>query len=74
MPERLEACFYIQEPPEFEFCDGLFHIKQRIGGYTFDRVMSPHVFLQTLRRANQALTRYHEGATVIDFKAASDGH
>jgi hypothetical protein len=50
MPVELDACFYVDEPPDLEYRNGLFHITQQVGSYRFTRVMRPHTFLQTVRK------------------------
>jgi hypothetical protein len=50
----IEACYFIEEAPEFDYRKGLFHVRQRIGDRTFERVMSPHVFMVALRRAAES--------------------
>lgn len=71
MPLRLEACFYVDEAPEFEHRDGLFHITQTIGGYRFERVMRPHVFMQLINKAIECAREHHAGAAkIIDFPEA----
>ena len=67
--QRLDACFFVDEPPEIEFRDGLFRIVQTIGRYRFERVMSPHVFSKAVWRGEQALALFRNGAEVIELKA-----
>lgn len=67
-PVTLEAVFYVREAPEFEFKDGLVHICQTIGGYRFERVMSPHIFRLTVRRAQKLADAISRGAEIVEFK------
>ena len=69
MPHTIEACFFVEQPPEFDYRDGLFHIVQTVGNYRFERVMAPHVFMRTLRRAAEC-ARKHKfgGADIIPFR------
>lgn len=68
MSAALDACFYIEEPPEIEYRRGLFHVTQIIGGHRVERVMHPYVFMVGLRRAAEA-ARKHKfgGAKIIPF-------
>jgi hypothetical protein len=70
MPHQLEAVFYVREAPEFEFHDGMFHVRQTIGGYRFERVMPPRVFLQSIARAVEVAKQYRRG-NVVQLHAAS---
>jgi hypothetical protein len=74
MPFRsLEACFYVQEPPEIEYRDGMFHLTTVVGEYRFERVMRPHVFMLALRRAAEAARKHRMGgAVVIPFEREDD--
>jgi hypothetical protein len=64
----VEACFFIEQPPEFEYRNGLFHVTQTVGGYRFERVMRPHIFMLALRRAAEcAKAHKFGGAEIIDF-------
>jgi hypothetical protein len=69
MPLRsLEACFFIEEPPEFDYRDGLFHVRQTVGDMVFERVMRPHVFILSLKRAADAAGQHFRGgAEIIDL-------
>jgi hypothetical protein len=68
-----DACYYVTDPPEFDYIDGLFHIRQRLDGRIVERVMRPHVFLLALRRAAE-VARAHRmgGAVVIPFAREDD--
>lgn len=76
-PEQWEATFFVEEPPEFEYRDGLFRITQVVGSIRVERVMSPHVYMRAVRRAVEC-ARQHKfgGAEVIEFPKQSDvaGH
>lgn len=65
----VEACYFIEEPPEFDYRKGMFHVRQRIGDKTFERVMAPHVFMVALRRAAE-IARKHKfgGADILPFE------
>lgn len=67
---QTDACFYVKEPPTYEFIDGMFHAHQAIGDYRFERVMSPHVFRRLVRAANEALALYEQGSNIIEIKRA----
>jgi hypothetical protein len=67
MPEKLDAVFFCEEPPEIEYRSGNFHVVQTIGQYRFERVIPPHTFLKALRRANAAVRAWQGGAEVISF-------
>lgn len=69
---NLDAVMLVNEPPEFTYSGGLFHIKQRYSETcVIERVMRPSVFLLALRRAAEA-ARQHKfgGAQIIDFPAS----
>jgi hypothetical protein len=73
-PRDFEAVSYIVEPPEFEYRDGHFHIRQRFSeSCVIERVMAPHVFMLSLRRAAEA-AREHRlgGAVIIPFERPED--
>jgi hypothetical protein len=72
MSESLDACFFVDEPPEIEFRDGMFRITQRVGNYSFERAMSPHVFAKTVWRGEQALALFRSGAKVVQLKGKVD--
>lgn len=60
--------YFIEEPPEFDYRKGLFHVRQRIGNKTFERVMSPYVFMLALRRAAECASKHKfGGAEIINF-------
>jgi hypothetical protein len=69
MPLSLEAVFYVEDPPEIEFRDGLFHLATTIGGMRFERVMLPHVFAKSIWRGEQALRLFRSGANVVELRA-----
>ena len=76
-----DACFYIEEPPEFDYRNGLFHIVQtyKQGAMRIERVMRPHTFLRGLRRAAECAKKHKfGGAEIIDFpvkdEAVNNGH
>lgn len=77
MPDTIEACFFVEEPPEFEYRNGMFHIVQVVGDYRFERAMAPSVFMLALRRAAEC-AREHKfgGADILDFaeKKAARSH
>jgi hypothetical protein len=68
---NLEAIFYIDQPPTFEFRNGLFHICQTVGNYRFERVMPPHVFMATVKAAVEAARLYRRADNVVPLHAAS---
>ena len=65
----------VEDAPEIEYRNGLFHIIQRIGEHRLERVMRPHIFLLGLRRATMA-ARQHRfgGAEIIPFPKARPSH
>lgn len=72
MPDRIEACFFVEGPPEFEYRDGMFHITHRIGNYSFERCMQPSVFMQALRAAAECARKHKFGTgEVIHAEFAS---
>src|SRR5689334_515490 len=73
MPFSLAACFFVEEPPEITYEHGLFHVRQTIGGYCFERVMQPRVFFQSIARAVEA-SRQHRMGNVFPLVAAKDDH
>lgn len=58
------VCYFTSEPPTFEFRGGMFFITHQIGGEMVERAMSPHVFMRTVRRANEALKAYQSAEVV----------
>ena len=64
-----EASYFVDEPPEIVLRDGLFHIRQNIGGECFERVMLPSTFARAVWRAEQALALFRNGANVVELKA-----
>lgn len=68
------ACFFVDEPPEIEFRDGLFHVIYAAGEKTIERVMLPSVFARTIWRGEQALATFRKGAEVVEIRAAIGGH
>jgi hypothetical protein len=65
---NLDARIFITEPPEIEFKDGMFHLRQKISDHcVIERVMSPHVFSKSVRAGQRALALWRGGATVIEF-------
>jgi hypothetical protein len=73
MLPKLDASFFVDEPPEIDYRHGLFHITQTIGDYRFERVMRAHVFLLTLRRAAEAARKHRlGGAVVIPFERSDE--
>jgi hypothetical protein len=67
MPVSLDACFFVEEPPEIELRDGLFYLTTVIGNYRFERVMRPHTFARALWRGEQALSAFRSGSNVVQF-------
>ena len=73
MLNKLDACFFVDQPPDNEYVDGLFHIVQQIGEYRFERVMRPTVFLLSLRRSAEAARKHRlGGAAIIPFERPDD--
>jgi hypothetical protein len=69
MVRNLEATFFVDEPPEIEFRDGLFRVVTEVGGERFERVMQPSTFARSVWRAEQALALFRNGANVVELKA-----
>jgi hypothetical protein len=76
-----DVCYFISDPPEFEYRGGMFHVTQRFGdNLSIERVMSPHLFMLALKRAAECAKKHRfGGAEIIDFpankdEAASAGH
>ena len=67
---------FVEETPEFEYRNGLFHVVRRLGEERIERVMSPHVFMRALRKAAECAREHRfAGATILPFpKKASGGH
>jgi hypothetical protein len=64
---NLDAVMFVDEPPEFEYRDGMFFIRQRISETCIiERVMRPSIFMQSIARA-AAVAREHRlgGAEII---------
>ena len=61
MLRELDARFFVDEPPEIEYRDNLFHITQTIGKYRFERVMRPEVYFESIAKAVE-IGREHCGA------------
>lgn len=59
------AAVLVEEPPEFEFKDGLFWVCDCQGR----RVMLPAVFFRSFHGAARALQAYHtrSGAEIVEF-------
>lgn len=63
----LDASFFVEEPPEFEFHDGLFHITTKIGGCRFERVMRPSVFFEAIAKAVDTSRKYRGRGAVVSI-------
>lgn len=79
MAVGLDAIYYIEKPPLISFEDGMFHVCYDIGKSAhFEVVMSPNVYLKTLRRAHSVVGRFHEGKGNVlafdDTKSDSGQH
>jgi hypothetical protein len=65
----------VEEPPEFEYADGLFYVTDRRSGIY--RVYLPNVFFQTIASMAQC-ARKHRLSKVVSLalvdKAPQDGH
>jgi hypothetical protein len=62
-----------REPPEFDYCDGLFHIRYTKGSHRIERVMLPSVFMRMLRGAAECARKHRfAGAEIIDFITERD--
>lgn len=73
MPAVIEACYFVDEPPEIDYRDGLFHIVQQIGGCRCERVMRPYVYMVSLRRAAEAARKHRFGsAEILPFRTEFD--
>jgi hypothetical protein len=72
MPEKLDAVFFVGEPPDIEYRDGLFYLRTQVGEYRFERVMQPSTFARAVWRAEQALALFRQGANVVELKAKVD--
>jgi hypothetical protein len=64
---NVEATFFVDEPPEFEYRDGLFRVVVMVGGQRIERVMQPSTFARSVWRAEQALALFRSGANVAKF-------
>ena len=63
-----DVVMFVEEPPEFFYRAGMFHIVQRLGGNTIERAMQPHVFLKAFNRAAKCIQESAaSGAEVIPF-------
>jgi hypothetical protein len=69
-----DVCYFISEPPQFEYRGGMFHVTQRFSdNLKIERVMSPHLFMLALRRAAECAKRHKfGGAQIIDFPKTED--
>lgn len=57
---NIDSIMFVEEPPEFEYRSGLFHIRQRVSpNCVLERVMRPHVMFRAFQRAAQAIQDYH---------------
>jgi hypothetical protein len=69
----LEASFFVEQAPDIEFRDGLFHVTHYIGNYRFERVMLPSVLIHTIEAGQEALRQYREHGSAqvipVDFDA-----
>ena len=80
MPINLDARFFVEEPPDIEYRDGLFFVCQTIGDYRFERVMRPGVYMAALKHAaDVAGEHFKGGAEVISLakrleERAASGH
>ena len=64
---------FVEEPPEFDYRDGHFHIRQRFTSECIiERVMSPRTFFESIARAVEC-SRLHRigGAEIVQLHAAS---
>lgn len=72
-PKSPDACFYVTEPPEFDYREGLFHITVEVGGLRTERVCKPHVFMLGLRRAAECAKKHKfGGADILPFTRAEE--
>lgn len=71
---NLDVAAFVEEPPEFTYEGGLFHIRQRFSAScVVERVMSPHIFMLSLRRAAETARQHRLGsAEIIDFPQPED--
>jgi hypothetical protein len=63
----LEISFFVSEPPEITYRDGLFFVAANIGGERIERVFTPHAFARAVWRAEQALALFRSGQNVVEF-------
>jgi hypothetical protein len=60
----LEARYFCEEAPEFDYRKGMFHVVQIVGGRRVVRVMPPETFFETIRRAVE-ISRRHKRAKLV---------
>lgn len=65
MPDPDGACFYVTDPPDVDYIDGLFHVTRTIGGKRCEIVMRPHPFMVTLRRFAECASKHKFGGAEI---------
>jgi hypothetical protein len=73
MSDPSREMFFCEEPPEFEYQGGLFHITYDIGPRRVERVMRPAVFFQSVARAVE-VSREHRMGNVVPIEAVERDH
>lgn len=63
-----DAAYFVEDGPEFELRNGLFHIIYRSGEDRLEVVLPPSAFFRGLRRAAEAGRGFHfAAAEVVEF-------
>ena len=71
MPEQ--SIVYVEEPTTYRIDGGLIYAEERSGGAIYYRVMSPHVLLRSIKRAQRVLAEWEaRKAEAIPFRKRRD--
>lgn len=54
MPHRLDAVYFSGVSPDIEFRDDAFHVRYKIGSYSFEVALPPKAFFAALAKALEA--------------------
>lgn len=65
MWRNLEATMFIEEPPTFEFHDGLFFVTYRCGTSTIRFTMLPNIYLRAVKGSKRAENGFHAGESHV---------
>jgi hypothetical protein len=70
--QSLDAVFYAENGPTFEFRSGMFHICYDIRGTHIELVVPPHAFMRAIRDANRLIDDFNERKPLLSLRGDAE--